>query len=113
MDQDILTTLKGVNDPELGLNIVDLGLVYSAERTADGISVAMTMTSPSCPAGEMITREARDLLVETFPGTVVNVELIWDPAWTPQRVSEDGRRQLGWATSSARPERRRFGIWRH
>ncbi len=113
MDQDILSALKGVQDPELGVNIVDLGLVYRADRTGDGIAVALTMTSPSCPAGEMITSEARDTLIETFPGNAVSVELVWEPAWSPERVSDDGRRQLGWATASTRPERRRFGIWRH
>jgi len=51
---DVLETLKGVNDPELGMNIVDLGLVYRAELGPDGIEVALTLSTPSCPLGEMI-----------------------------------------------------------
>lgn len=94
-DEDILQALRAVQDPEIGLNVVDLGLVYSVTRTDDEIVVAMTMTTPSCPLGEMITTQAQEALRERFPDTpYIRVELVWDPPWSPDRMSEEGRRQL-------------------
>ena len=83
-------------DPELGLNVVDLGLVYRAECGAIGIEVVMAMTSPACPLGEMIVEDARMVLQERFPDVaLVHVELVREPAWTPDRMTDEGRRQLG------------------
>ena len=96
MNAEILAALKQVIDPELGLNVVDLGLVYRAEQGANGIEVTMAMTSPACPLGEMIVEEARTALQERFPDALsIEVELVREPAWTPDRMSEDARRQLG------------------
>lgn len=95
-DEAILRALKRVVDPELGINVVDLGLVYHAAQVADGIDVALTMTTPSCPLGEMIVDEARMALHDQFPEAEnIRVELVWDPPWSPDRLSEDARRQLG------------------
>ena len=95
-DDDILLALKGVVDPELGINVVDLGLVYRAVRRPDGIEVAMTMTTPSCPLGEMIIDEARQALADRFPDTPdIRIELVWDPPWSPALMNEDARRLLG------------------
>jgi metal-sulfur cluster biosynthetic enzyme len=95
-DEAILLALKRVVDPELGINVVDLGLVYHAAQVADGIDVALTMTTPSCPLGEMIVDEARMALHDQFPEAEnIRVELVWDPPWSPGRLSEDARRQLG------------------
>jgi len=96
MNDDILAALKTVIDPELGINIVDLGLVYHAARNANGIDVALTMTTPSCPLGEMMTEEIKLVLHDRFPDTPdVRVELVWDPPWSPELMSEESRRQLG------------------
>jgi len=96
MQDDIRTALKTVIDPELGINIVDLGLVYHAERNADGIAIALTMTTPACPLGEMMSEEIRRVLGERFPdATDVRVDLVWDPPWSPELMSEESRRQLG------------------
>lgn len=93
-DEDILDALRTINDPEIGINIVDLGLVYRAERAADRIDVAITLTAPSCPLGEMIVEEARYALEQRFPdGPPVRVELVWEPPWTRDRMS-DAARQL-------------------
>jgi metal-sulfur cluster biosynthetic enzyme len=93
---DVLETLKGVNDPELGMNIVDLGLVYRAELGPDGIEVALTLSTPSCPLGEMIVEEVRDAFRAKFARSpAIHVELVWDPPWTPDRMSEAARRILG------------------
>jgi metal-sulfur cluster biosynthetic enzyme len=96
MNDDILAALKTVIDPELGINIVDLGLVYHAARNPDGIDIALTMTTPACPLGEMITEEIKLVLRDRFPDTPdVRVELVWDPPWSPELMSEESRRQLG------------------
>ena len=97
MDEDVLAALRGVNDPEIGINIVDLGLVYEAERTAEGIEVKLTLSTPSCPMSEMLVEEAREALQARFADArSINVELVWDPPWTPDRMSEAARRQFGW-----------------
>jgi metal-sulfur cluster biosynthetic enzyme len=95
-DPDILLALKTVVDPELGINVVDLGLVYRAVRGTDGIEVALTMTTPSCPLGEMIVDEVRQALADRFPDAPsIGVELVWDPPWSADRMNDDARRQLG------------------
>ena len=95
-DDDVLAALKQVVDPELGVNIVDLGLVYRAERIGDVVAVRMTMTSPSCPLGEMLLEEVRAALRDRFPqGAEVSVELIWDPPWSSELMSLAARKQLG------------------
>jgi metal-sulfur cluster biosynthetic enzyme len=98
-DDDILSALKAVIDPELGINIVDLGLVYRAERIGNVVAVRMTMTTPSCPLGEMLLEEVRTALHETYPQAAqVSVELVWDPPWSAALMSPAARRQLGVST---------------
>ncbi|MHB2029505.1 MAG: metal-sulfur cluster assembly factor [Acidimicrobiales bacterium] len=93
----ILQTLRGVNDPEVGVNIVDLGLVYSAEMRGDSVRIVMTMTTPACPMHSYLTEEVREaILVQYEEVENVSVELVWDPPWSPQMISEKGKRQLGW-----------------
>jgi metal-sulfur cluster biosynthetic enzyme len=95
-DEDILEALRSINDPELGINIVDLGLVYRAERAAERIDVAITLTSPSCPLGELIVEEARCALEQRFPdGPPVRVHLVWEPPWTRARMSDAARQLIG------------------
>lgn len=96
MDADILAALKAVVDPELGINIVDLGLVYHASFNARGIDIALTMTTPACPLGEMMSEEIKTVLRDRFPDAQdIRVELVWDPPWSPDMISEDARGQLG------------------
>jgi metal-sulfur cluster biosynthetic enzyme len=96
VNDDVLAALKTVIDPELGINIVDLGLVYHVARNAHGIDIALTMTTPACPLGEMMTEEIKLVLRDRFPDTSdVRVELVWDPPWSPELMSEESRRQLG------------------
>ena len=96
MNDDILAALKTVIDPELGINIVDLGLVYHAERNVSGIDIAVTMTTPACPLGEMMSEEVKRVLRERFPEEPdVRVDVVWDPPWSPELMSEESRRQLG------------------
>jgi metal-sulfur cluster biosynthetic enzyme len=96
MNDEILAALKTVIDPELGINIVDLGLIYRAARTANGIEIELTMTTPACPLGEMMTDEIKLVLRDRFPDLPdVRVEIVWDPPWSPELMSEESRRQLG------------------
>ena len=93
---EVLAALKGVTDPEIGVNIVDLGLVYRAERGADGLDVALTLSTRSCPLSEMIVEEVREALRANFADApAIKVELVWDPPWTPDRMSEAARQLLG------------------
>jgi metal-sulfur cluster biosynthetic enzyme len=103
IDADILVALQGVVDPELGINIVDIGLVYRAVWTTAGIVVALTLTTPSCPFGEMIVDEARKALRSHFPETPsIHVELVWDPPWSLAQLSDEAQRKLGWSKFTRR-----------
>ncbi len=87
--------LKTVIDPELGVNIVDLGLVYGIEIEGDSVRVRMTMTSPACPLGDYL----KELVDASVRGRVagvrrVDVELVWSPEWTPDCMSDEARQQL-------------------
>lgn len=102
--------LREVIDPEAGMNIVDLGLVYGIELAERGergdrgdrggraVKVLLTMTSAACPMVDMIAGEVHAALAAALPAdTAVEVELVWDPPWTPERMSGLAREQFGWA----------------
>ncbi|GMV56454.1 MAG: hypothetical protein AMXMBFR6_22590 [Betaproteobacteria bacterium] len=95
-DADALRdALRSVIDPEVGLNIVDLGLVYSLAIDAGTVVVEMTMTSPACPLGDTISDEVDDVLTANTPAdTPIDVRLVWDPPWTPARMTEAARRHF-------------------
>lgn len=95
-DQEtILDALRTVKDPELNVNVVDLGLVYTVASHDDVIDVEMTLTSPACPAGPEILRNAVGAL-EKIEGVVkANVKLVMSPSWTPERMSDAARDELG------------------
>lgn len=89
--------LRQVVDPEIGINIVDLGLVYGLERTDGGVRLDLTLTSPACPMGESIVAEAEFVLQECLPSdSVVDINLVWEPAWSPLCMSDKARSTLGW-----------------
>jgi metal-sulfur cluster biosynthetic enzyme len=96
LDQEaVLQALKAVKDPEVGVNIVDLGLVYTVEVAGAEVSVEMTLTTPACPAGPQILRDA-SATIEKMPGVEkANVKLVMTPPWTPERMSDDARDELG------------------
>jgi metal-sulfur cluster biosynthetic enzyme len=96
-DDAIREALRQVDDPEAGMNIVDLGLVYGIELGEAGVRVAMTMTTAACPMTEMIVEQVREVVTAAVPqGTAVDVELVWDPPWTPDRMSGIAREHFGW-----------------
>ena len=88
--------LKSVHDPEIPVNIFDLGLIYDIDRRADGdVYITMSLTAPGCPvAGEMPGQVARAVAALDDVGAV-SVELVWDPPWSPERMSDDARLALG------------------
>lgn len=89
--------LNSVIDPEVGIGIVDLGLVYDVAVTDDTIVVTMTMTTPACPLGPYLRQAVEQALAETAGRRLVAIDLVFDPPWTPDLISEEGRTQLGWS----------------
>ncbi len=92
----ITSCLENVIDPELGINIVDLGLIYNIHVNGNKISVDMTLTTPGCPMAGMLAGSVEQAVRQAFEGTDVEVSLIWDPPWTPDRLSDAARQQLGY-----------------
>lgn len=88
--------LKEVIDPEIGLNIVDLGLVYRIDFLEEEkrISLDMTLTTQFCPMGEAITDSTREAMQESFPEHTIDLDLVFDPRWDPQLISEEGQQYL-------------------
>lgn len=92
----ILDALSNVIDPEIGLNIVDLGLVYEVTQDDAGILVTMTLTSAGCPMGDQIVSEAKAAVETIAQGAEVKVELVWEPFWRPDMMSDEAKKILGW-----------------
>ena len=93
--EEVVDTLHQVEDPELGMDIVDLGLLYDVEVEGPKVKVTYTLTSMGCPAGPMIEEDI-DRVVRLVPGVEdVATELTFDPPWTPERMSEDAKFILG------------------
>jgi len=91
----IRKTLRSVKDPELNLNIIDIGLVYDVEIEGGDVEVKMTLTSPGCPAGPEILGDTEQA-IKTLDGVEsVNIELVWEPYWTPERIDPRVRAFLG------------------
>jgi metal-sulfur cluster biosynthetic enzyme len=92
--EDVMEALRGVEDPELGMDIVDLGLVYGVEVEGDQVRVIHSLTSMGCPAGPMIQEDIHRAVSE-LGVQQPEVELTWDPPWTPERMSDDAKFILG------------------
>ncbi|MGH9059277.1 MAG: metal-sulfur cluster assembly factor [Acidimicrobiales bacterium] len=98
--------LREVYDPELCLDVVSLGLVYDVRAEGDRLVVEMTLTTPGCPVSESLPVEAREA-VEAVLGSAGEVELqvVWDPPWTPERMSDEAAGALGFPRRRAQPVR--------
>ena len=104
-EDDILLALRDCFDPEVKLNLVDLGLIYRVELKPDELArpafprqqvkVTMTLTTPQCPASGLIFEQVNNRLASIEQISKVEVELVWEPKWTPHRISAAGRAQLG------------------
>ena len=93
--EEILEVLKGVIDPEIGINIVDLGLVYDVDITDESIAVTMTLTTPGCPMHSSISTWVENVLSHLEPDKKVIVSLVWEPQWTPEKMTREAREQIG------------------
>ena len=94
--QTVMEALSHVIDPEIGLDIVTLGLIYEVEGLETGeLKIRMTMTSPGCPMEGIITAGTQDALLRTPGVASVAIKVVWEPAWSPARIDESGRRLLG------------------
>jgi metal-sulfur cluster biosynthetic enzyme len=99
-EDDIRDALRYVVDPEVGLNVVDLGLVYGIDVSAERIGVRMTMTTPACPLGDTIMESARAAIRAAAPNVRdIEIDLVWDPPWNPDMMSEFARGHFGWPGS--------------
>lgn len=93
--EEIRELLREVYDPELGVNIVDLGLVYEIRNDDGDVYVRMTLTTPGCPLHDTIV-SAVERVLEGQPGIrSVRVDIVWNPPWSPDKMSEEAKRQLG------------------
>jgi metal-sulfur cluster biosynthetic enzyme len=104
-EQDVIIALKDCYDPEIPVNIVDLGLIYNVKIQPDAaqmlpesrqdVEVEMTLTAPGCPAHTQISQQVKDR-IEQLPGVnSASVNVVWSPPWTPERLSQAARQQLG------------------
>ncbi len=82
-------------DPEIPVNIVDLGLIYDVDINEDKVNVKMTLTAPGCGMGEMIASDARQKILELPGVSEAKVDLVWDPPWDPSRISDEAKQKLG------------------
>jgi metal-sulfur cluster biosynthetic enzyme len=104
-EEDVLNALRDCYDPEIPVNIVDLGLIYQVTVTPDPnsrpafpryrVAITMTMTSQGCPSHVQIIEHAQNRLAGIREISATDVNLVWEPAWTPDRISQKAREQLG------------------
>jgi metal-sulfur cluster biosynthetic enzyme len=96
-EEEIRDALRFVVDPEVGLNVIDLGLVYGIEVSAERVGVRMTMTTPACPVADTLVESARAAVRAAAPSIAdIDIELVWDPPWSPDMMSEIARAHFGW-----------------
>ena len=96
-DDAVREALRAVEDPEAGMNIVDLGLVYVVEVRDREVNVDITMTTAACPMTDMIVEQARSVVAAMLPADArVNVNLVWDPPWTPDKMTGVAKEHFGW-----------------
>mgnify|MGYP002713217709 CR=1 FL=1 len=94
--KEVYDALSNVLDPEVGVNIVDLGLVYEVLCEKSRVAVTLTLTSAGCPMGDQIVEEAKQAADSVADGRAVHVELVWEPFWRPDMMSEEANKILGW-----------------
>jgi FeS assembly SUF system protein len=91
----VMAALKNCYDPEIPVNIVDLGLVYDVRVKDETVEVDMTLTAPGCPMSAMISEDVKEKLEDLEGVKTAVVRMVWDPPWTPERMSDDAKKSLG------------------
>ena len=94
-EADVMDALANVIDPELGLDFVELGLIYGVEIDQGDVQVTFTLTTPGCPIGPQVTEQIEEFVGEVEGVKSVTSEMVFTPAWSPERMSEDAKFALG------------------
>ncbi len=94
-EETVLENLKQIIDPEIGINIVDMGLIYGVDIQAETVDITMTLTSPGCPAGGQLVNGTQHVTQQLDGIDEVNVNVVWTPRWTPEMMSEEAKDELG------------------
>jgi metal-sulfur cluster biosynthetic enzyme len=94
-EETVLENIKQIIDPEVGINIVDMGLIYGVDIQDKTVDVTMTLTSPGCPAGAQLVNGTQHVTQQLDDVDEVNVNVVWTPRWTPELMSEDAKDELG------------------
>ena len=96
IDENVIHSIKSCYDPEIPVNIYELGLIYQIRVKSDGkVSIKMTLTSPNCPAAQSLPAEVKEKVSQIDGVTDVDLEIVWDPPWNPSMMSEAARLDLG------------------
>ena len=93
--EDVVEALKSVYDPEIPINVVDLGLIYEVKVNGGNVYVQMTLTAPGCGMGPHIAQQAEWAVADVEGVEDVQIEMVFDPPWSPDRISEEAKAQLG------------------
>jgi len=93
--EDIMKALKECYDPEIPVNVWDLGLIYDVAVDGDKVHVKMTLTAPGCPMHSFISREVKEKIQSVSGVKEATVEVVWDPPWSPDKMSQEAKTQLG------------------
>ena len=94
-EESVYEVIKEIIDPEIGINIVDMGLIYDVDINDTTIDITMTLTSPGCPAGGQLVNGTQHVTQQLDGVEEVNVSVVWTPRWTPEMMSEDAKDELG------------------
>jgi metal-sulfur cluster biosynthetic enzyme len=95
-EEDVMDALANVIDPELGLDFVELGLIYGVEVNEGAVNVTFTLTTPGCPIGPQVTEQIEEFVGELEGVKTVESQMVFTPAWSPEKMSEDAKFALGY-----------------
>ncbi len=93
--QDVMRALKNCYDPEIGVSLVDLGLIYDVQVKDDKVHIKMTLTTPGCPMHAFMVNDVEEKVKKVKGVKEVKVELVWNPPWTPDKMSKEAKKRLG------------------
>jgi len=93
--EDVMKALRECYDPEIGISLVDLGLIYDIKVDKNKVHIRMTLTTPGCPMHSFMVQDVREKVKQIKGVKEVEVELVWDPPWTPDRMSDEVKKKLG------------------
>lgn len=102
-EEQVREVIKQCYDPEIPINILDLGLIYQIDAKPDSVYVKMSLTAAACPAAQSLPEQVREKIASTLGVQKVNVEVTFDPPWTPERITPEGREKLGMPDAGGEP----------